>query len=258
MTTAEIVLDPPLAVLEHGKSISGYVVVRPGGEQNEFYGLTLTLATRKVGAGRVFGHFMDEKPLVLLEPRTYTPAGDMRVPFTFSPDALPPVPTFVGTHKSVQHLMIAAVTCRGGTWFGGRSVRTFTQDLIVQCLAASPAIEVEKPKRAWMTVGDCGGHCKLELSCAGEIDVAASLCGTLEARGTKPLRRISLLLFAEEEEEPSELVHRWTLWEAATMSAGTGSPDTELLKDVHVPLQAAACQPSLTASSGSASFKVRV
>lgn len=248
----KVVFEAP-QVLELGKSVSGHLVVRTKAGEC-LYGITITVATRKTNrAGRELARFTEEKPLSILEPGAYVQPGEMRVAFTIPSDAFPPVPTYIGASISVRHVMIACVACRG--WLGRRSVRTFTHGVVVQHLVEAPSSSVEPSKRAWLTVNDYG-HCKLELQGPDELDVDDSLRGTLEARLTRRLRRISLALLVAEDEEPLHEVHRWTLWEAFSSGDSTGLLDAPLVRHIDLSLKDLRVQPSVVARVGATNVKV--
>ena len=229
---AEILFDAPLEravgndvlpVIQHGNGVSGHVVLRGS---DTFNGLSLVVAQRTVDAnGDTRVQFSSEEPHVLLTDETHAAPGSdgMRVKFVLPADALLRVPTYVSCGNkdpvSIQNSLVARVNSRG---FLGRCVSNdFPQRFDLQCLEPAPPASLPMAKRAWMTVGDFGGTCKLELSTGPTLDLIGELSATLTASGTAPLKIITLKLLEFEDEGPPSLLHEWTLWVRRVLHVAT-------------------------------------
>jgi hypothetical protein len=217
----ECVLDDVLVpIVDHGKPLTGTVVLTaPGARNFSFHGLTMEVGVQKhcktqpqtFDTQSFFPGKRQRQEPILQTGRKYCFDGALNVPFSLPAECLPPFETYDSNIMCVRHEL--RVYVQGMLLLWDSSVQPF----VVQVLSPAPPNDLPETQWGWMTIGDCGGECKLLLRSSS--DQYHATCNKLRAllrlRQTSPMERIKLLLYVAENEGAPSVCREFHVWERA-------------------------------------------
>ncbi|KAL1526094.1 hypothetical protein AB1Y20_014823 [Prymnesium parvum] len=251
----------PVPVLLHGHAVSGEVILRvPPGASPLFHGLSLQIASRLIAPSGSHSFPPKEAHELLPTHAAHDATGGMRVRFVLPADALPRTPSYSGggggggesillRRESILLLRHELVLLLRRPADELRLVQPFE----LQCVEAAPPAFLPPADRAWVSVADFGGSCRLEL-CGGEaIDLKGEIRAQLLLHGTAPVRKVALKLLSREDDGPLRVLHVWTLWDAFL----DDPIDERTGLRVELPLKPLGLEPSIAIHTPTATIKVR-
>ena len=189
------------------------------------------------------GHILEEYPveLPLESTKSYTLNGLIQIPFELPASAVVAVEN-CGT-DALQIVHELDFRCNDGYLSTGCSAQ---QHLCVQVVGPAPPTELPKGKpRPWLTVGDFGGVCKVELA-SDEVALGGVVRGKLTLRDMPPLRAARLQLVqvvgTECKEAGRQIVRDAAVWESEGEHGAAGGAEGV---EVEVEIEASATDPIL-------------